>query len=207
VDFLILGAGWTSDFLIPLLKSKNITYAATTTTGRDESYKFKFSPESSSDKYQDKLAQYIALPTATTILITFPLKGPKVSEQLTSSYLSTHPSSSGNFIQLGSTGIWTIPGQPTWVTRHSSYDTKDERAMAEDELLKLGGTVLNLSGLWGGQRQVKHWVDRVAATKEQLEGKKSLHMVHGEDVARGIIGVHQRFEKAKGERFVSLQLA
>jgi len=55
--------------------------------------------------------------------------------------------------------------------------------MAEDELLELGGCVLNLSGLWGGERNVRHWVDRVASTKEMLKSKKSLHMVHGEDVA------------------------
>jgi len=66
--------------------------------------------------------------------------------------------------------------------------------------------VLNLSGLWGGQRQVEHWVDRVAGTKDLLAGKKSLHMVHGEDVARGIVGVHLNFEKAKGERFMLTDL-
>lgn len=77
------------------------------------------------------------------------------------------------------------------------------RAIAEDELRGFGGCVLNLSGLWGGARQPKNWIDRVAATKEQLKDKTSLHMVHGLDVARGIIAVHQNFDQAKGERFVS----
>ena len=54
--------------------------------------------------------------------------------------------------------------------------------------------MLNLAGLWGGERQAKNWIGRVAATKEQLKGKTSLHMVHGEDVARAIIAVHQNFE-------------
>ena len=63
--------------------------------------------------------------------------------------------------------------------------------------------MLNLSGLWGGERLPKRWIDRVAATKEQLEGKKSLHMIHGKDVAAAILGVHARFEVARGERFVS----
>lgn len=63
--------------------------------------------------------------------------------------------------------------------------------------------MLNLSGLWGDERQAKHWIDRVAATKEQLSSKTSLHMIHGRDVAGGILGVHRKFEKAKGERFVS----
>ena len=46
---------------------------------------------------------------------------------------------------------------------------------AEQEFLSLAPeyhvTVLNLSGLWGGQRAVKHWVGRVAPTKEALKNK------------------------------------
>jgi hypothetical protein len=76
------------------------------------------------------------------------------------------------------------------------------RGIAEDELIQLGGCVLNLSGLWGGQRQVRNWIDRVAKTKEQLSEKKSLHVIHGEDVARAIISVHRQFSQAKGQRFV-----
>jgi hypothetical protein len=63
--------------------------------------------------------------------------------------------------------------------------------------------VLDLAGLWGGERMVKHWVDRVASTKEMLRSKKSLHMIHGEDVSRAIIAVHNMFKHAEGQRFVS----
>lgn len=88
------------------------------------------------------------------------------------------------------------------MTRKSKYDTKNERAVAEDELLSLGGTVLNLSGLWGGPRQPRHFVKRIATSKEQLKTKTSLHMVHGRDVARAILAVHHTFDKAKGERWL-----
>lgn len=198
VDILILGAGWTSTFLIPLLEKKGISYAATTTTGRSNTYKFNFSPD-------DDQEQYAALPAATTVLITFPLKGSDQSKHLISSYTKTHSpldSKKPNVIQLGSTGIFTVPHQDLWVTRHSKYDKSNARAVAEDELLSLGGCVLNLSGLWGGERQPKNWIDRVAATKEQLRGKGSLHLIHGEDVARAVVGVHFNFLSAKGERFV-----
>ncbi|KAH6664252.1 hypothetical protein B0J14DRAFT_249508 [Halenospora varia] len=198
VDILILGAGWTSTFLIPLLEKEKVTYAATTTTGRDDTFKFKFDPDNNDPK------QYAVLPTAKTVLITFPLKGKQQSTQLVKSYNGSHETgiSSYQFIQLGSAGIWTIPDQETWVTRHSKYDKSDTRAIAEDELLSLGGCVLDLSGLWGGERQAKHWLDRVAATKEQLKGKKSLHMVHGLDVARGILAVHRNFKHAARERWM-----
>ncbi|CZT42044.1 uncharacterized protein RSE6_01875 [Rhynchosporium secalis] len=217
VEILILGAGWTSTFLIPLLKSKKISHAATTTTGRDGTIKFRFSlPNSDELAESDHLASYKALPTAKTVLIVFPLKGSEETNYLVSSYLQTRPRTSSSsstwqkiqpaFIQLGSTGIWTIPDQPTWVTRHSPYNTSDARAQAEDALLALGGCVLDLAGLWGGERNVRHWIDRVAASKEGLGTKKSLHMVHGIDVARGIVAVHERWEKAKGERFMLTDL-
>lgn len=76
-------------------------------------------------------------------------------------------------ILLGSTGIWTIEGQDCWVTRHSRYDTQDGRAEAEDWVIeKENGCALDLSGLWGGERNVRHWIDRVAGTKEVLGSKK-----------------------------------
>lgn len=57
------------------------------------------------------------------------------------------------------------------------------------ELIELGGCVMNLAGLYGGSRQPKNWVGRVAKTKEQLAGKGALHLIHGRDVARGVVGV------------------
>jgi hypothetical protein len=198
VDILILGAGWSSTFLIPLLEKENLSYAATTTTGRDGTYKFKF------EEGADNQEQYAALPAATTVLITFPLKGPHQSAYLCKIYVETHHphGSKYQFVQLGSTGIFTIPDQPLWVTRHSRYDVSNPRTIAEDELLTLGGCVLNLSGLWGGDRHPKNWVERVAPTKEKLREKTSLHLLHGDDVARAIVAVHLKFDLAAGQRFV-----
>jgi hypothetical protein len=217
VDILILGAGWTSDFLIPLLKKENIDYAATTTAGRDGTYKFKFEPVPTDvqvgafDKSwsMEDQKQYAALPQAKTVLITFPLKGKGQSTHLCQSYGLTHArEKNAQFIQLGSTGIFQLEGQELWVTRHSRYDKQNPRAIAENELMHaFGGCVLDLAGLWGGERQPRKWIDRVAKTKEQLKEKKSLHMIHGLDVARGILAVHQNFNKALGERFVCPPLA
>ncbi|KAG9242224.1 hypothetical protein BJ878DRAFT_426386, partial [Calycina marina] len=199
VQILILGAGWTSHFLVPLLEKEQVSYAATSTTGRDGTLKFIFDPE-------DGFDQYAGLPPANTVLITFPLKGKGQSARLHSQYLATHHDIRCSWIQLGSSGIFTIPGQDVWVTRHSRYDTTDARAIAEDELRELGGTVLNLAGLWGGERNPRHWIDRVAATKEQLKSKNSLHMVHGLDVARAILGVHRYKKRAFGQRYILTDL-
>ena len=198
VSLLILGAGWTSTFLIPLLDKESIIYAATSTTGREHTIPFKFDPDSNDE------TPFLVLPPAQTILITFPLKGSGQSKSLHALYHQTHPGVSPNYLQLGSTGIWQIENQPIWIDRHTGYDKSNARAVAEDELISLGGAVLNLAGLWGGKRQPSNWISRVAASKEQLKGKNSLHLVHGQDVARAILALHKDF--TPGERWVSVHV-
>lgn len=119
VDILILGAGWVSTFLTPLLAAEDVTYAATTTTGREGTYKFKYSQD------DDDEEQYAALPAATTILITFPLRGEGHIEHLTKLYTRTHEPLDTNyqFVQLGSSGIFTMEGQDLWVTRSSKVQS------------------------------------------------------------------------------------
>jgi hypothetical protein len=183
-EVLILGAGWTSTFFIPLLQDEEVEYIATSTTGRSGTVKFIFDPDATESK------AFEILPEATTVLITFPLKGVGQSSKLVDFYHETH-TSKPHFVQLGSTGIWQAEGQAGWMDRHSPYDTKNERAIAEDELMLRGGSVLNLSGLWGGERSVRRLVRRAASTKARLEGKGSLHLIHGRDVARAIYAVHK----------------
>jgi hypothetical protein len=165
VDLLIVGAGWTSTFLIPLLESYKISYAATTTNGRDNTLTFKFDPES------DDLRPYKSLPSAKTVLITFPLTGTGQSKKIVELYRTVHSSnqsssSTPNWIQLGSTGIFSAPG---WNDQTSPYNKENARAIAEDELLHLNicsSTVLNLSGLYDDEkRKPQNWVARVAKTK------------------------------------------
>lgn len=197
VDILILGAGWTSQFLIPLLKTSSVSFAATTTTGHDHTVPFKFDPES------HDTAPYKHLPSAKTVLVTFPLKGTGQSALLLDLYRSIHGAS--NFwIQLGSTGIFAAPH---WNDCISDYDRENVRAVAEDELRALGGCVLNLAGLYGGAREPWNWVTRVARTKEQVGAKKALHLIHGEDVARGVLGTHHAgSERMAGKRWLLTDL-
>lgn len=203
LDLLILGAGWTSTFLIPQLRSHNLTHAATTTTGHNHTIPFKFDPTNTDDP-----SYFSILPNARHILITFPLTGTGQSSLLVQQYKSTHPRVADHvrFIQLGSTGIWQFDGQhDLWVTRHSKYDSTKPRAVAEDEMLALGGCVINLAGLWGGEREPRNWVERVATTKEAVKTKKSLHMVHGIDVARAIVAVIEAWDRSKnvkGQRWM-----
>ncbi|CZT16624.1 uncharacterized protein RCC_02458 [Ramularia collo-cygni] len=200
-DILILGAGWTSTFLLPLLHKHSLSFAATTRNGRKvagfPTLQWAFDPNNT-----DK-SHYKALPAAKHILITFPLTGPGQSAHLIHNYQKIHGPHS-HFIQLGSTGIWQISQPTCWTTRKSAYDTTNNRAIAEDELLRLGGCVLNLAGLWGGERDPRNWVGRVAKDKAGVKGKKSVHLVHGEDVARGILAVVMHAWKgvSEGQRWM-----
>ncbi|KAF1849377.1 uncharacterized protein K460DRAFT_365260 [Cucurbitaria berberidis CBS 394.84] len=189
VDLLILGAGWTSTFLIPQLERGKISHAETTTTGRDGTIPFKFDPDSGdADSYK-------RLPSAHTILITFPLIGHSQSKNLVGLYRSVH-GASNNWIQLGSTEIFNqLPHD--WSTDNSPYDKSSTRAIAEDELLELGGCVLNLCGLYGGQRVPRTWLPRLGKSKDDVRKRGAVHFVHGEDVARAVIATHSKFTPSK----------
>lgn len=206
LDILILGAGWTATFLFPLLQSRKLTFAGTTRDGRtvagSKTFKWSYNPEE--DSSNSEKSQFRELPAAKFVLITFPLTGTGQSKQIVQGYEKAQGKRRGQigFIQLGSTGIWQIPQKAIWVNRKSPYDTSNKRAIAEDELLKLGGSVLNLAGLHGGERDPRNWVDRVAKTKEDVKGKKSVHLIHGVDVARAIVAVMNKFDAAQGERFM-----
>ncbi|KIW30088.1 uncharacterized protein PV07_05863 [Cladophialophora immunda] len=218
VTLLVLGAGWVWQFLEPFLQKSNITYAATTTNGHGGTIPFKFDLES-----DDLEKAFKRLPRADYVLVTFPLKGKGPSKKLVGMYAETHrqhhAAHSGSattagqgdersdeveattatrtkWIQLGSTGIWTSPG---FVDSNSPIDPSNERGIAEDELISLGGCVLNLAGLYGAQRQPGNWIARVAKTKEQLREKGALHLIHGVDVAGGVIGVINADRMAPGE--------
>jgi hypothetical protein len=127
VDLLILGAGWTSNFLIPQLQKEGIRWAATTTSGRDNTIPFKFDPDSGS------VEPYKHLPSARTVLVTFPLKGHGQSKTIIGLYRAAH-GAKNNWIQLGATSIFNqLPDD--WSDDNSPYDKEDARAIAEDELM------------------------------------------------------------------------
>ena len=106
VDILILGAGWTSDFLIPLLKSKDISFGATTRDGRDrcgvKTIKFQFDPGAADGE------AFKVLPDAKTVLITFPIRTNGAPKKLVGFWKEVHQNTKASFVQLGSSGIWNV---------------------------------------------------------------------------------------------------
>lgn len=151
LDILILGAGWTSTFLIPLCEAEGLMYAKTNRLGTDGAIPFNFPDD----------ADFSKLPKARTVLVAFPLQRGWAER------LANGIGTKTNWILLSSTVAWKAEG---WNDRHSPF-TPTERSLAEDELP--GATILCLAGLYGADRQPKNWLGRVASTKEALAGKAS----------------------------------
>lgn len=103
------------------------------------------------------------------------------------------------------------PSSP-WVDRHSPVDDVP-RAHAEEAFLSLNNddhdghepvvqtSVLCLSGLWGHGRSPRRFIARLAPSKSQLKDLKSVHFVHGHDVARAVLAMHDKWSAAKGQRW------
>lgn len=115
IDLLILGAGWTSTFLIPLCISEGITYAATSRSPSKPKSPYPTIPFEF-DPLSDDPEPFKSLPDAKTVLITFPIRVGGASERLVRLYRETRTSGGEaevggvktGFIQLGSTGIWDV---------------------------------------------------------------------------------------------------
>jgi len=213
VDILILGAGWYSQYLIPLIQSDpSLSFVATTRDGRVvtgyTTIKFEVSDRDETD--------WARLPKARTVVLSFPTVSPGAVTKYIRAYELVHGAGWTRWIQLGSTGTFDAAvcsageSPETCVTRIARIPRpSNTRTESEFELLSLSSqtspsqtqtTVLNLAGLWGGTRMPRNWVSRVAPTKEALAKKGSVHFIHGEDVARAIIAVHHRF--SPGQRWI-----
>ena len=102
------------------------------------------------------------------------------------------------------------PSSSPWTDRNSPYNKDNPRASAEDAFLSLAKdtdspaqvSVLCLSGLWGHGRSPRRFIGMLASSKEALRGLGSVPLVHGRDVARAILAMHNRWQKADGERWI-----
>jgi hypothetical protein len=101
VDVLLLGSGWTSSFLLPLLHERRISHAYTSRTPRagSEALTFAVSAEGAASR-----AAWQALPQARCVVIVFPLRSRAAAHAIVESYELAHGAT--NWIALGSTGAW-----------------------------------------------------------------------------------------------------
>ncbi|KAJ2800728.1 hypothetical protein H4R20_003952 [Coemansia guatemalensis] len=192
LQVLVLGRGFVGKYLTDLLEERGINYASTTTDGRDGTIKWRFSGE---DDAPD--AQASTLPFAESVVVTFPLLGSAAARKLIESYagggrhaVAGSSNATPRWIYLGS----TRPFKESPSSRYTTPDVLAGGARLEAEqcvINSFGGCVLNLAGLWGGERVPSRW-GRFYTTKEKLRGRladRSLHLLHGADAARAICAV------------------
>ena len=204
-DLLILGLGWQGSFIHDYwAKSLGKKVEATTRDGRSNTIKWAFDPSLAQD-----LDFWKVLPVARAVIVTFPLpteeSGSLIIKMYTALAKLSSPSAAPSFILLGSTRAFHgVAGNP-WCNRQGPLNNADSRIRAENWFLQTGGVVLNLAGLWGGQRQPQNWIaDKIAPTKEALALKKTVHLVHGLDVARLTYAVTQ--DMTPGQRWLVTDL-
>lgn len=142
LPMLILGLGWTGQFLAELLASSQIGYAATTRDGRNNT--IQWSLPSVCDSIDTSM-----LPLAKTVLVTFPVMRPECMSSLINAY-ETKYGSGVQWILLSSTRPYVGCPANRRTPLEKSKDTG--RMGAEDVVVKHGGSILHFSGLWGNQR-------------------------------------------------------
>ncbi|KAJ2060082.1 hypothetical protein GGI17_004019 [Coemansia sp. S146] len=191
-SILVLGQGFVGKYLVDLLEARGIDYASTTTSGRDGTIKWCITDD----------VHNSTLPAAESIVVTFPLQGEVEAKRLITGYLHNHRKVHGDtynpfWVYLGS----TRPFKETPSTCHTRPDlvAGGPRVEAEEYIINTcGGCVLNLAGLWGGDRVPEKWA-RFYGDKDKLRNRlkdRSLHLIHGADVARAIDAIVSNRDKA-----------
>lgn len=184
VSILLLGSGWTSSFLIPPLEERQISFAQTRRSQTEDQRTIAFTVNE--DTLDASACQH--LPQARLVIVIFPLKK-GLAKRLIHAYeqgTSCRPA----WLALGSTSAWSNGV----ATSDTPITDSNERAMAEAELLDLATeqrrvAVLNLAGLYGGQRNPSNFAKRACDTLDKVKVKTSLHLIHGVDVARAIMAM------------------
>lgn len=153
------------------------------------------------------------LPSSKMVLVTFPLMGGKQVDDLFGRYLSTSSSEvdeakldrkKAKLVLLGSTRAFEGLG----ATRDEKFMNPailPERSEAERELInRYKGTVLNLAGLWGRERQPRGFIQNVFGPNgERVNQAFSLHLIHGSDVARAVLKMNEETELEAGRWIVT----
>ncbi len=157
IDILILGAGWTSTFLIPLLTTHGLTYAATSRSShpKPDTIPFEYDQQDSSPDE----SQFANLPDVRTVLVTFPITVKGATERLVRLYEKTRVSRKAGegektrWIQLGTTSVWDVR------IRVQSYHISIHSGHPDHLMVVRGRQIRTWGALWFG------WTDNLRSTQ------------------------------------------
>jgi hypothetical protein len=195
MSLLIIGKGWAGTYIESLALETFNSVLCTTRDGRNSTIEFNFTDPTD-------IVPFKRLPQTDYVVITFPF----VSTDMARAFLNLYGQTRDimpKMILLGSTRPFVGNG---WATSDSPLDKNSDpiRTLSEELVLKGGGSVLHLAGLWDEKRDPKGWIARIAPTKNELALKSSLHLIHGTDVASAV--VHSFIKFCPGKRWIVTDL-
>jgi hypothetical protein len=189
MSLLIIGKGWSGTYIEALALEKFDSVFCTTRDGRNSTIQFNFTDP-------NDLVPFKRLPQTDYLVITFPFESTDMTGAFLNLYSQTH-NKKPKMILLGSSRPFV--GTKDWATSDSPLDINSDpiRTLSEELVLKDGGCVLHLAGLWDDKRDPRGWVSRIAPSKEALSLKTSIHLIHGADVAGAVVYSFTKFFPGK----------
>lgn len=172
VDYLILGHGYTAQFLIEELPSQ-AKWLATSRSDQKFHY-FDLTDVESWDQ----------LPSAKVTYWTFP----PTPIDLVKDFYSENKEKLGKLVVVGSTSGFLTTESHQEVTETTPFDESIERAQAEKLLMDQGATVVMSSGIYGPGKNPVDWVKNGYVGKSE----KFVNMIHVKDLANIIFNAGEK---------------
>ena len=167
VDYLILGHGYTAQFLSQTIKNPEPDAQQVSTSRSDSNFHY-FDLED--PEIWDQL------PQAKVTFWTFP---PSPLD-LVKNFYNENKSKLGKLVVIGSTSAFKTESPHQDVDEQTPFDTSVERAEAEEFLKNNGAVLVMSSGIYGPNNNPVNWVTNGYVGKSE----KFVNMIHVEDLAQ-----------------------
>lgn len=178
-SLIILGAGYTASFLLPLAHQR---YAQVFATSRDPNRHLAYLPPEQRLRFDlTQPETWNHIPTETDLLWCFPAMPVELVQQFSNAAsLSTR-----RLVVLGSTSAYDVGSTtdypPPWCDETSPIDLVKPRVQGEEYLrLHCGAVILRVAGIYGPNRNPIDWIK----TGRVRPSRKYVNLIHVEDLAR-----------------------
>jgi len=182
---LILGYGFTAQFLERALKSQHSQCEVLTTSRSKAGPHLVFNLEEEST--------WSHLPSVDATFWTFPATPLMAVE----SFYKSQNHKLGKLVTLGSTSSFLLKDKDQAYDEHSRLDLNQERVRGEEFLRRQGGVTLFSAGIYGPGRDPRDWVRRGLVGKSQ----KFVNMIHVEDLCQFMIQALELGQR--GNRYIA----
>ncbi len=182
---LILGYGYTAEFLKSALKNQYSQCEVFTTSRNKGGPHLVFNLEDEST--------WSNLPSVDATFWTFPAA--PLSAVL--SFYNRENPKLGKLVTLGSTSAFLLKEDDHVYDEHSRLDLEQERVQGEEFLRRKGGVTLFSAGIYGPGRDPRDWVIRGLVGKSQ----KYVNMVHVNDLCQFMVQALEHGQR--GNRYIA----